>query len=247
MIHGAVIPLTQDPQDQGICTLDIAFQQTGASLSPAPTQQNLGPTSSGNASKTSSHLSAPRAVCSVAVTANTWHRILGHINSRSMDILRKDPDTGVDYQDAPSPCGICEIGKHKQSPHLKRSTRELARPGEVVVIDNLGPINPPAKSKGSSFPYACKITDDFSKMKEVFLLREKSDTTEAIHTYNMQVAAVGGYRIETIRCDKGGENTGNEFREYCKSSAIKLEYAATNTPQQVGVSERDGQTLAGMT
>ena len=63
----------------------------------------------------------------------------------------------------------------------------------------------------------------------------------------MCVAAAGGYRIETIRCDKGGENTGSEFRDYCKNSAIKLEYAATNTPQQIGVSERDGQTLAGVT
>ena len=66
-------------------------------------------------------------------------------------------------------------------------------------------------------------------MKEVYLLRKKSDTTEAVHTYNMCVAAAGGYRIETIRCDKGGENTGSEFRDYCKNSAIKLEYAATNT------------------
>ena len=60
-------------------------------------------------------------------------------------------------------------------------------------------------------------------MKEVYLLRKKSDTTEAVHTYNMCVAAAGGYRIETIRCDKGGENTGSEFRDYCKNSAIKLE------------------------
>ena len=111
----------------------------------------------------------------------------------------------------------------------------------------MGPVNPPAKYKGGSFPYACKITDDYTKMKEVYLLRKKSDTTEAVHTYNMCVAAAGGYRIETIRCDKGGENTGSEFRDYCKNSAIKLEYAATNTPQQIGVSERDGQTLAGVT
>ena len=140
-----------------------------------------------------------------------------------------------------------EIAKHKQSPHPKQSTRELSRPGQLVVIDNMGPVNPPAKYKGGSFPYACKITDDYTKMKEVYLLRKKSDTTEAVHTYNMCVAAAGGYRIETIRCDKGGENTGSEFRDYCKNSAIKLEYAATNTPQQIGVSERDGQTLAGVT
>ena len=180
-------------------------------------------------------------------SADTWHRRLGHLNARSLDILRKDTGTGVDYRDSLSPCGVCQIAKHKQSPHPKQSTRELSRPGQLVVIDNMGPVNPPAKYKGGSFPYACKITDDYTKMKEVYLLRKKSDTTEAVHTYNMCVAAAGGYRIETIRCDKGGENTGSEFRDYCKNSAIKLEYAATNTPQQIGVSERDGQTLAGVT
>ena len=187
------------------------------------------------------------AVCFTLVSADTWHRRLGHLNARSLDILRKDTGTGVDYRDSLSPCGVCQIAKHKQSPHPKQSTRELSRPGQLVVIDNMGPVNPPAKYKGGSFPYACKITDDYTKMKEVYLLRKKSDTTEAVHTYNMCVAAAGGYRIETIRCDKGGENTGSEFRDYCKNSAIKLEYAATNTPQQIGVSERDGQTLAGVT
>ncbi|CAN0281850.1 unnamed protein product, partial [Ectocarpus fasciculatus] len=187
------------------------------------------------------------AVCFTLVSADTWHRRLGHLNARSLDILRKDTDTGVDYRDNLSPCGVCQIAKHKQSPHPKQSTRELSRPGQLVVIDNMGPVNPPAKYKGGFFPYACKITDDYTKMKEVYLLRKKSDTTEAVHTYNMCVAAAGGYRIETIRCDKGGENTGSELRKYCKNSAIKLEYAATNTPQQIGVSERDGQTLAGVT
>ena len=244
-IKNAVLPLVQDPQDQGMCTLEVSFNPENTSSSMTP-ELELATTSP----KTASHkpsLHALKAACSVAVSADTWHRRLGHINARSMDALRKDPDTGVDYHGAPSPCSICQIGKHKQCPHPKKSTRELSRPGELVVIDNMGPVEPPAKSKGGSFPYVCKVTDDFTKMKEVYLLRKKSDTTEAIHTYNIQVVAAGGYRIETIRCDKGGENTGTEFREYCKSAAIKLEYAATNTPQQIGVSERDGQTLSAMT
>ena len=80
--------------------------------------------------------------------------------------------------------------KHKQSPHPKTSTRELDRPGELVIIDNMGPVQPPAKFKAGFFPYACKITDGFSRMKEVFLLRKKSDTTEAVHAYNMQVLSL---------------------------------------------------------
>ena len=62
----------------------------------------------------------------------------------------------------------------------------------------------------------------------------------------MHVAAPNGYHIEIFRCDKGGGNTGEEMRTYCRDAGIKLEYAATNTHQEIGVPERDGQTLAGI-
>ena len=93
----------------------------------------------------------------------------------------------------------------------------------------MDPIIPPAKSKGGTFPYACKFTDGYTKMKEVFLLRNKSETAEAAHAYNMHVAAPNGYHIEIFRCDKGGENTGEEMRTYYRDAGIKLEYAASKT------------------
>ncbi|CAM9767451.1 unnamed protein product, partial [Sphacelaria rigidula] len=196
--------------------------------------------------ETTTLVNKPSAVCFLAVSADIWHRRLIHLNQRSMDILRRQKGTGVEYQDKPSPCDVCEIAKHKQTSHPKKTTRELSRPGQLVYINNMGPTQTPARSKGGTFSYVYKFTDDYSRVKEVFLLRHKTETTEALHAYNTQVAAAGGYRIEIIRCDKGGENTGEEFRTYCKDSGIKIEYAATNTPQQIGVPERDGQNLAGI-
>ena len=55
-----------------------------------------------------------------------------------------------------------------------------------------------------------------------------------------------GYRIVRLRADRGTEYTGSAFREYCRQPSIQLEFAATNTPSQIGVSERNGRTLAGM-
>ena len=63
----------------------------------------------------------------------------------------------------------------------------------------------------------------------------------------MHVAGPLGRRIEIVRCDRGGENAGREFTTSCTDSGVTIEYAATNTPQQNGVSERDGQTLAAIT
>ena len=79
------------------------------------------------------------------------------------------------------------------------------------------------------------------------MLKNKTEAAESLHQYNMTVAAPLGLRIENLRCDKGGEYTGQEFRTLCVGAGINIEYTATNTPQQNGVSERDGQTLAKIT
>ena len=123
-----------------MCTLDVSFQQTVTNLQASPAPE-LNSTSSGNVSH-DSHLHILRASCSVAVSADSWHRRLGHIDPRSMDVLRKDPDAGVAYNGNPSPFHVCQIGKHKQCSHPKQSTRELSRPAKIVVIDNMGPVDP---------------------------------------------------------------------------------------------------------
>ncbi|CAN0350586.1 unnamed protein product, partial [Ascophyllum nodosum] len=63
----------------------------------------------------------------------------------------------------------------------------------------------------------------------------------------MTVAVPLGLRIEIVRCDQGGEFIEKEFKTLCVNAGINVEYIATKTPQQNGVSERDGQTLAQIT
>ena len=127
--------------------------------------------------------------------------------------------------------------------HPKKSTRTTTRLTQLVYTDLMRPFTPPAKGE---YRYASKFTDDHSRMKEVYLLRNKSEAAESLHQYNMTVAVPLGTRIKIVRCDKGGEYVG-EFKIMCVNAGINVEYTATNTPQQNGVSERDGQTLAQIT
>ena len=55
-----------------------------------------------------------------------------------------------------------------------------------------------------------------------------------------------GKRVIRWRADKVGEFTGDEFKAYCLELDITHEFAATNRPQQIGVSERVGRPLCGM-
>ena len=228
-------------------TLAVTFNETSASISTTPADNHK------TGSKTRfGKLDAVQMTklqmqrCSVAVRAHLWHQWLGHISPRAIGILRRDPATGVKYDGPVFPCGNCHFEKHKMIAIAKKSTRELTRQGKVVQSDDMRPINPPAKCNGRSYSYVTKVTDGFTKMREVYLLRHRAETTEAVHAFNMQVAAEG-YRVEILRCDKWGESAGEEVGMHRRESGIKVEYAATTTPQYTGASARDGQTLAAMT
>ena len=49
-----------------------------------------------------------------------------------------------------------------------------------------------------------------------------------------------------MRTDQGGENTSNEFKEFCNSHGIKKELTTTYTPQQNEVAERKNRTMVEM-
>lgn len=45
-------------------------------------------------------------------------------------------------------------------------------------------------------------------------------------------------RLEHVRADRSGENTGPAFYQYHLDVGIKLEFASANTPQQIGATKR---------
>ncbi|CAB1102163.1 unnamed protein product [Ectocarpus sp. CCAP 1310/34] len=129
---------------------------------------------------------------------------LGYINSRSLGMLRKIDNNGVDYTGTMEACGN-DVGKSSQRPHLKKATYDVSRSFQLISTDLMGPISPPALG---GFRYVSKL--------------------------------------DRLRGDKEAEYTCLEFREYCLQIGVKLEYASTNTPQQIGANERAGRTLAAM-
>ena len=229
-IRGTVIPLKQDPRDQGMCSLDITFQRDSHGV--LGKSEGVSPDSGSG------------VVYTATTSASVWHRRLGHMNPRNMEVLRNKKGNGVEYTGTISGCDICSVTKSKQQAHPKKSTRKTPRPMQLVYTDLMGPFTPAAKG---GYRFVSKFTDDYSRMKEIFLLKNKTEAAESLHQYNMTVAAPLGLRIENLRCDKGGEYTGQEFRTLCVGAGINIEYTATNTPHQNGVSERDGHTLAKIT
>ena len=188
--------------------------------------------------------SAPAVALAAQVSADTWHRMLGHMNPGNMELLRKTEGNGVEYTDTVSDCDICAVRKSIQKAHPKKTNHKTEGPMELVYTDLMGPITPAARGE---YKYVSKFTDDFSRMKEIFLLKSKNEAVDSLHLYNKTVAVPLGLRIQRLRCDKGGEYISHELKTLCVDSGISVEYTATATPQQNGVSERDGRTLATIT
>ncbi|CAN0490906.1 unnamed protein product, partial [Laminaria digitata] len=114
----------------------------------------------------------------------------------------------------------------------------------LVYTDLSGPISP---ASGAVNSYVAKFTDPYTRLKSVCFLSKKNEAIDALMNYTQDVVFPSGHRLQRLRSDRGGENTGLEYREYCLQTGIKQEFAATNTPQQNGISEREWASLWNMT
>ena len=65
---------------------------------------------------------APGGLALKSESAELWHRRMGHINRKSLDVLRKEPASGVDHTGDLKSCSTCPLGKSAQQPHLKQAT-----------------------------------------------------------------------------------------------------------------------------
>ena len=81
-IRGTVIPLKQDPRDQGMCSLDITFQRDSHEV--LGKSEGVSPDSGSG------------VVYTATTSASVWHRRLGHMNPRNMEVLRNAKGTVVE-------------------------------------------------------------------------------------------------------------------------------------------------------
>ena len=105
----------------------------------------------------------------------------------------------------------------------------------------MGPLTPEALG---GYKYITKISDEYTKWTEPYLLKSKHDDLSSFQVFVQTVVIPSGFRVERLRVDKGGDFISKMFQSTCLQTAVLTEYAITNTRQQFGTSERVGRTLA---
>ena len=66
----------------------------------------------------------------------------------------------------------------------------------------------------------------------IALLKEKSEALEQFKKFKSIAEAEKEVKIKSIRSDRGGEFTSNEFKNLCDKSGIKKQLIAPYTAQQ---------------
>ncbi|CAL2248910.1 unnamed protein product [Prunus armeniaca] len=139
-------------------------------------------------------------------------------------------------------CEGCIFGKFHRLP-FSQSTWEARAPLELVHADICGSTQTPSFN---SKKYFLLFVDDYSKKMWVYFLEQKSEAFSFFKQFKAYGEKQSGYNMKTLRTDRGGEFTPNEFSEFCKTNGIKRELTASYTPQQNGVVERRNRTIVEM-
>ncbi|KAL0339785.1 UNVERIFIED_CONTAM: Retrovirus-related Pol polyprotein from transposon TNT 1-94 [Sesamum radiatum] len=182
------------------------------------------------------------ASVSVDDKASLWHRRLGHISLKGLDLLHKNgllPDKFKDLNF----CDDCVLGKqHKvhfpASPYPNSPTSNDIL--DYVHADVWGPSN--VETHGGN-KYFLSIIDNMSRKVFVFLMKQKGEVFEKFKQWKILVENQTGRKLKVLRTDNGLEFCNQNFTDLCNEFGIKRHKTNPYTPQQNGVAERMNRTL----
>ena len=91
--------------------------------------------------------------------AQLWHRRLGHLNIKSLELMQRHDGNGITFDSNRADCGVCAVGKSQQLAHPKKAQHAgITRPFQLCYGDLMGPFTPEAYG---DFKYVSKIKDQF--------------------------------------------------------------------------------------
>ena len=178
-----------------------------------------------------------------AESADLWHRRVRYINRISMDVLRKQAGIGVEYNVDIQACDVCAVGKRGQQLHPMQAMYDVQRAFQLVTVNTMGPISPEALG---GYNYVTKFVDQHTKVEGHLSHQREKQSVDSLEVFNKDLVIPTGVRLDRLKADKATEFASSAFKQYCRDTSIKLEFASPNTPQQIGANERAAMMIAGI-
>ncbi|KAL0361624.1 UNVERIFIED_CONTAM: Retrovirus-related Pol polyprotein from transposon TNT 1-94 [Sesamum radiatum] len=160
-------------------------------------------------------------------TSDLWHKRLGHISSKGLELLHKHGVLNDKINDL-SFCDDCILGKHHKV-HFP-ITHSQVHMTSTSILDYLhadvwGPSNVPT--------HGGTIIENFSRKVFVFLMKHKSEVFEKFKTWKTLVENQTGKRIKALRTDNGLEFCNKQFSDLCDEFGIKRHNTTPTSPSKM--------------
>ena len=158
-----------------------------------------------------------------------WHSRFGHMNFDSLkEMSRRKFVEGLPQISVHDHlCQTYVAKKQRQSPFHQASHFQASRPLELIYMDICGPITPSTLGGSRCF---LLIVDDFSRLMWVSMLKLKSSALREFKHFKALAEVEKATRIQSLRSDRGGEFTSEDFTELFISQGIKRQLIAPYSP-----------------
>lgn len=171
-----------------------------------------------------------------------WHRILGHVNFKYLEILIKNKllnGMPREIENEFMKCKTCIESKMHNVP-FKNNRSKAQEILEIVHTDVCGPFSTTG-FKGEK--YFISFIDDYSKIARVYVMKSKSEVFDCVIEYINEVENLTGKRVKILRCDNGKEYLNGKIYNFCKSKGIKIDNCPAYVHELNGVAERFNRTI----
>jgi len=149
-----------------------------------------------------------------------WHRRMGHIGPRTIDLIeqkgfvnRLDLMAPNDYDHV---CTGCAHGKSHWKPMPGTSNTKYGKM-ELVVMDLTGPISVPT---WDGYVYALVIVEVSCRYSVGCLLKSKKEAGGTVRDVIAMLERQSGLKVERLRSDNGSEFINSTMNKFCQQNGI---------------------------
>jgi len=162
--------------------------------------------------------SAEVTLASTVNMSNQWHKKLGHLHSKAMNVLKRGLATGIKFnREIDSSCITCLEDKQTRLPFQISNTR-TKRILELIHSDLCGPMETP--SIGGAKYFFTPI-DDYSRRIFIYTLENKNQVSEVFRNFKRLVENQTGRRIRILRTDNGKEYINAKLTNFLRDEEVR--------------------------
>ena len=174
-----------------------------------------------------------------------WHRMLGHVNFKYLNILGKEQlVTGIpnEFEKEFFKCTVCIESKVHNLP-FKNNRTEARQIMEIIHTDVCGPF----KTTGfNGEKYFISFIDDYSKIARIYCIKSKDEVFDSIVQFINEAENLTGKRLKILRCDNGKEYLNNRIYKFARDKGLRINNCPTYVHELNGIAEWYNRTVMDM-